>query len=62
MTCPCGICEHRFVGCHAECEVFLVWQKEQMEQRRQKYKMKNREDQLDDFKADSIQKARRRHR
>ena len=61
-VCPCAVCEERFAGCHAKCEVFLVWQKEQMEQRRQKYKMKNREDLLDDFKAESIAKQRRRRK
>ncbi len=25
MTCPCGICEQRYIGCHAECAEYAAW-------------------------------------
>ena len=62
MTCPCGVCEERFVGCHAECEVFRAWHEEQMERRRKLYERHSREDLLDDFKAKSIGKTKRRRK
>ncbi len=62
MTSPCMVCEERFIGCHAECEVFHAWQKEQREKRSQKYQVKNRVALLDDFKADAMKKKRRKRR
>lgn len=62
MTCPCWICEERFVGCHAKCDVFKAWHNEQMEKRREKYRQNNREDLLDDFKKASIAKSRQGRR
>lgn len=32
MTCPCNLCEERFVGCHTDCEVYKTWKAESEEQ------------------------------
>ena len=61
-VCPCGVCEKRFVGCHAECEVFKTWQEQQNERRKKLYQHHARNDLLNDFKAKSIQKSRRKKR
>ena len=60
MTCPCGICEHRFVGCHAECEAFRAWHNERIARQREKYRQRNRDDMLNGFKAESIARGRRK--
>ncbi len=62
MTCPCGVCEKRFVGCHAECDVFKAWQEQQKERLKKLYQQHARNDLLNDFKADAIRKARRRRK
>ena len=62
MTCPCGICEERFVGCHAKCEAYKAWDAEKWKQREEEYRKRNREDMLDDFKASAMQKQRRKRR
>lgn len=33
MTCPCNLCEERFVGCHAKCETYNAWKAEIAEQK-----------------------------
>lgn len=25
MTCPCNLCEDRFVGCHSACDAYNAW-------------------------------------
>ena len=62
MTCPCGVCEERFVGCHAKCEAYKAWDAERWKKREAEYRQRNREDLLDDFKAGAMQKQRRRRR
>lgn len=41
MTCPCNLCEVRFVGCHAECEVYKTWKAEVAEQKERNGTAKN---------------------
>lgn len=62
MTTPCEVCEMRFVGCHAKCDVFLAWNAQRMEERRDRIQKLNREDLLNDFRKDAIRKTRRRRR
>lgn len=62
MTCPCGVCEERFVGCHAECEAYQKWRAEYAKQSRAAYRLRTGEDILDDFRNDALRKQRRRHR
>ena len=59
---PCTVCEERFVGCHAECEVFKAWQNERKAQQNDKFSRNRREDLLNGFRKDAIQKTRRRRR
>ena len=28
MTCPCAVCEIRYVGCHAKCVAYAAWKAE----------------------------------
>lgn len=37
MRVPCGNCEDRHAGCHAECEKYLTWSKERREARERDY-------------------------
>lgn len=60
MTCPCGICEERYVGCHAKCDAYRAWNNERMAEREQTYRKRNAEDMVDSFKAAAIRKSRRR--
>lgn len=62
MTCPCGVCEIRHVGCHAECEAYQKWRAEYAEQSRAAYLLRTGEDILDDFRNDALRKQRRRRR
>ena len=62
MTCPCGICEERYAGCHAECDAYKAWDADRWRQREAEIRQRRRADLLDDFKAESIAKGRRRHR
>lgn len=59
---PCAVCEERFVGCHAECEVFKAWHERQKERLKKLYQQHARNDLLNDFKADAIRKTRRRRK
>ena len=45
-----------------ECEVFRAWQARQSERRKKLYQRNAQNDLLNNFKADSIRKTRRRHR
>ena len=62
MTCPCGVCEIRHIGCHAQCDAYKAWNNERMAEREKIYKHNNRQDMLDGFKKDAIQKQRRKRR
>ena len=62
MTCPCGVCEERYLGCHAQCDAYRAWNNERMEEREKMYQRINRKDMLDGFKAASIRKSRRKRR
>ena len=62
MTCPCGVCEERFIECHAECDAFKAWSNWRMEQHRKKCEIKNRENMMQEFKIASIKKTRRRRK
>ena len=62
MTCPCGVCEERYLGCHAQCDAYRAWNNERMAEREKIYKANNRQDMLNGFKAESIRKTRRKRR
>jgi len=59
MTCPCGLCEERYLGCHAQCDAYRAWNSERMAEREKMYQRINRKDMLDGFKAEAIRKAKR---
>ena len=60
MTCPCGVCEERFIGCHAQCDAYKAWDAERWKQRESEYRKRNREGMLDNFRKDAIRKQGRR--
>ena len=62
MTCPCGVCEERYLGCHAKCDAYKAWNNERMAEREQTYRKRNAEDMMDSFKVSAIRKRRRRNR
>lgn len=62
MTCPCAVCEERFVGCHAECEAYKAWDAEQWQRREAEIQQRRREALLDNARTDAIRKTKRRHR
>ena len=62
MVCQCGVCEERFVGCHAQCDAYKAWNNERMAEREKIYQQNNRQDMLDGFKAASIAKSRQGRR
>lgn len=41
MICPCNLCEDRFVGCHARCEVYKAWKDEIADQKKRNGTAKN---------------------
>ena len=41
MTCPCNLCEARFVGCHAQCDAYKAWKTENEKQRARNGSAKN---------------------
>lgn len=46
MKTPCGNCADRHIGCHAECEKYLMWAKQRDEAR-----MRQRNDSIADTYA-----------
>lgn len=62
MTCPCGVCETRYIGWHAKCEAYKAWDAEKWKKREAESRTRNREDMLDEFRTAAIQKQRRRRR
>jgi hypothetical protein len=34
MKCPCQNCESRKTGCHAKCDLYSNWKKEQKEEKK----------------------------
>ena len=61
-VCPCAVCEERFVGCHAECEVYKAWQDVQKTERDKHRQKRDRDALLVKFKVESVAKLRRRRR
>ena len=59
--CPCAVCEVRFAGCHAECEIYKTWRAEHHEVKSKRRKACDRNDLLVNFKFESIARMRRRH-
>jgi len=60
MTCPCGVCEERFAGCHAECDAYKLWNAEQAVKRDKMNIQRYKDKLINDMKAASIAKQRRR--
>jgi len=25
MTCPCSVCDDRYLGCHSQCDAYKAW-------------------------------------
>jgi len=60
MTCPCGICEERFVGCHAECDAYKAWQNDRREILRQHKENNQKTALVQDYETGAAWRKRRR--
>jgi len=62
MTCPCGICEERFVGCHAECDAYKAWQNDRREIIKQRKVISEKKALVHDYVAETGAALRKRRR
>ena len=58
-TAPCIECEHRHMGCHADCIVYKDWRKEHEAVRQTIYKAKQRESSYINYENDTARRLQK---
>lgn len=62
MTCPCGVCEERFVGCHAKCEAYKRWHAERDAEVLARFEERTRDRKVAEYNRENVERYRRRKR
>jgi len=57
---PCYECQDRHISCHDTCEIYLTWQKEHIERKRQEKAERLNNSRVTDFTIKQIEKRKRK--